>query len=172
MKRWITGALALAMIVMLSGCGMGKLLQDFSADNPDATIVPIDDDGDGVPEAYGADLDGDKVSDKEIPGSRERLAEAGFLDENVELLLLTIGGLGIPGVGLAGKWWGKLRPTKRAIHWQTMFGGVVKSVQAVRESKEITPETLATANQVLQSVQKDIQGLEAAILHFKADEKG
>ena len=159
------------LIVMLcalvvTGC-IGPVLKAFQTENPNATIVAIDDEPkDGVIDAYGADDDGDGESDREVPGSRERFEQAGFLDENIELLLGTLVTFGIPGT-LIGKYWGKIKPMKRLAHTEGMFNGVVGSVQKVRESGKIDAATLAVINQILREAQGEIIGIKEAIAKAK-----
>ncbi len=166
MKHWIM--LIVLCAVFVGGCA--SVLKEFRQENPNAAIVIIDEDGDGLPEAYGADEDGDGVSDREIPGSREQFEQAGMLDGNIGLLLATIATV-FPAAGILGRLSDKIKPTKRTLHWQAMTKGLIKSFQTVRESGEIDADTLKVINQALHTVQKEIVGLETVVATFKAEAK-
>ena len=158
-------------LLLVGGCaGISSLVDDFKADNPDASIVAIDEDGDGLPEALGSDTNGDGLVDEELPGSRAYFAEAELFDQGISDLLLTLG-LSIPFAGIAGKFWGAYKPAKRAVNAERLFKGVVDSVQRVRESGKLDVDSIKAVNAALHEAQQQVKGLEKAIAMAKAEEK-
>jgi len=114
-------AILLALTILTSGCGsLNTIVEKFQQDNPDAGMIPIDDDGDGTPEAFGVDLDGDHRVDRdddgnmiEVPGSRVEITELGQMDTDVgELITLVGSAFGIGG-GILGGWWSRRKPIKK-----------------------------------------------------------
>ena len=167
----------LLLAVVIGGCGLGVALKDFAGVNPNLTSLPKDENGDGVPETYvvvtnsGAPvMDPDTGEQMEVPGARASLAAAAATDTGMADLLMTIGLLaGVPGAGLAGKWWGALKPTQRATHAESMFSGIVRSVQTIRKDPGLNAEALTEVNRILVAANTEIQGLNDAIAKAKAE---
>jgi len=185
MKRWwILVAVVVATLTVTAaaaGCGgMQKLIDSYRSEHPGAGgPVAIDDDGDGVPEAYGVDLDADGKADTdedgkviEIPGTRAKLAEAAEADSQLGLLATTLAGLGIPAVGVLAGWLARLKPTRRVAHLETLFRGLVNSVEGVRDKAQDAGQvSLADINKVLSTLNPTVEGLEAAVAEAKKDTK-
>jgi len=116
---------AIFALSALPGCEFGQRLhraqEAFRAANPNAGMIPVDEDGDGTIDFLGVDADGDHKVDVdpagklvEVPDSRASYSAAGAVDTGVaDFLPLVAAIIGIPGVGLLGKWWGKQKPVKQ-----------------------------------------------------------
>jgi len=133
MKQYITwigiGLLIAGLLVCLStmipGCGFGQRIsaasKAFSASNPTAAQIPVDEEGDGIVDFLGVDADGDHKVDTdpageliEVPGSRREYADAGATGGAIAESITLVGTiLGLPIMGLVGKWWGKRKPLKQ-----------------------------------------------------------
>jgi len=158
---------------LLTGCQLlAPLAGTGPADDPTGlTTVPIDADNDGIPEAMAyATPDGEPLIDTrtgapaEVPGSRERMANAGSIDMSVESLLQIAAVCGIPLAGLAGRVWGKTKPTQR-------LTGLVRSVQAVRDAARTGPLTTEQIDTILKDANAQAAGLERAIAEAKVELK-
>ena len=157
----------LVAIFLLSGCGWGESLNrsvnSFRQANPGIVIIPVDENGDGTPEYYAPDSDGDGRADKdpsgrpvEVPGTRAALGGAGAADDSIaELLGLAAAIVGVPGVGLVGAWWGKRKPIKQ-------FTKLVESFEAAKQDE--TPDGYITLSKdVLRAIQAERPELESLI---------
>lgn len=134
---WIILLAAVLGLFVTSGCeGINNDINDFRETYPDASLVAVDEDGDGLPETYMADIDGDGIPDGEVPGVRDKLAASAQLDDMAAVALPGVGALFGPAVGgiclLIGGLWGRLKPAKRALFWQGVATEVIDSVQEYR----------------------------------------
>ena len=164
----------LLMLMTLSGCGLKNVAMDYLADNPDANIVMIDDDGDGLADALGVDQDGDGKADTdetgtaiEVPESREHFAEATAADTGLETILALVAAL-VPITGVGATLVARLKPAKRIAHHAAMATGLVKSVENIRLAAKKNKLSLEDMNKLLYEVQKNIPGMIDTVREIKA----
>ncbi len=159
---------------MLVGCfgkALNQQIDKWQGQNPEGAAIPIDDDGDGTVDAYGADRDGDGRIDRnaddeliEIPGTRFTLESAAQTDTDIGDIITMIGTMaGFPVAGIIGSWWGRRKPLKR-------FAGVVRSIQRAKQTD--SPEGMITlSKEVLTAVQEQVPGMIELITALKAADK-
>ena len=165
----------LLLTCAIAGC-MGNVLDAFRATYPQAgPPIVIDDDGDGIADAYAADLNADGVPDRdeagrvvEVPGSREAFADAGDVDEGISTLVATLAALGVPGVGLLSAAIGRYKPVQRAAALEAMFKGSVRSVQDVIAKAKTGALTANDIKTILAEANTLTVGLDEAVAAAKA----
>jgi len=126
MKMKLTVLTTAIILVALSftGCDYGRRINDakeaFLRDNPDAKVMPVDEDGDGTTDFQGVDADGDGDPDTdsagkpvEVPNTRAVYAEAKAADFGMAEILALLGAAGIPITGAVSAWWGRRKPIQR-----------------------------------------------------------
>lgn len=165
-----------ACLLVLTGCGYARRItaasEAFSADNPAATQIPVDEDGDTIPDFLGVDADNDGKVDTdpfgkpvEVPGTRSGYAAAGDFDDSMGELCLVLGTVfGLPGVGgLVGSWWGRRKPTKQ-------LTALVQSFEKAKASK--TPKGMITVSKAaLELYLRESPGLVDLLDDIRAKDK-
>lgn len=170
MKKVMTVVAVLAMLTLI-GCGVDRIVDAWELSNPDGERVMIDDDGDGVAEAWGYDTNGDGESDVEIPETRKQIAAVELADVSTAELLKTLAMIGVPFAGIAGAFIGRFKPAKRLASAEVRFKGLVASVQKVKDGGTLSPDDWKKFTDVLQDVQKAVPGLQDAIAAARTELK-
>ena len=126
----------------VGGCNPTKnALDDFRVRNPGTPTVPVDESGDGIPDFWSPDRDGDGVGDKGangeyivVPGTRMAVSQTAQLDEmsaDTAELVLGLFGLGAIGTTIA-TWIRKNKLAKRAAYWMATSSDIVNSVEVAK----------------------------------------
>ena len=183
MKKWIALILICAFV---GGCaGFTKFSQsaeEFFEDNPKVdpgSAVDFDVTGDGSWDFTGFDGDGDGEPDLdssgkpiELPGSRERFAQAGQLDLTIAGLLGAVGLFGVPGGAVAQRLWLRFRPAKRTVHAENVIRGMILSAEKIRQSaKDNKPMAIGELNKIFAAVAKDVPGFINTVEQVKKELK-
>jgi len=179
MKQSIHCILCLVAAGLIGCAGLSGVLTNYAADNPGVQTVALDTDEDGVADTVViANEDGTIYLDPatsqpvEVPGARAVFDASKQTDADFSELLGTVGAVfGVGGVGLAGRWWARIKPTQRAVQADAMFRGLVASVQQIRHNPKLTPDTLTKINAILAAANSQIEGLDRAVALAKADAK-
>jgi len=171
-------AALLLVFVPMVGCGsLDKPLGDYFKSNPEAgKPIAVDEDSDGIPDAYAQDLDNDGKADTdangtiiEVPGTREAINGATEADTGLSALAVTLGSL-IPIVAVAAPWIARIKPVRRVQHLSRVFGGLVKNVQAIRDkAKADGTISLDSMNEMLTELNGLVEGLNKAVAEVKAE---
>ena len=157
--------------VLLFVCNGCSLLPGLGMDT--SLNVEVLYDAEGVPEAQiyvteGGEplIDPTTGVAAEVPGSRQKFADAGETDSNLATLLISLGLIGIPGVGIAGKLIGAVRPNQR-------FAGLVNAVEKIKEiaSGGNGRVSHTSIRRILNETSDQIVGMEKAVKKVKADAK-
>ena len=173
--RKLTPILMLALLLI--GCtSIGKMLNEdvnavkeaFVKENPNVRVIPIDLDGDKLPDALGvdADLDG-KVDMKDgepnlVSGSQEAYLEQDATDEGIGDLMTSIGLFGVPALTGLGIWWKKNK-------WVKRFTASVDAIEQIKTANDGKGGlTRAQINEILRQVVGGISGTPAVVAEVKA----
>ena len=178
MKTFLLMICVALLVLVPMACGtLDKPLGDYFKANPEAgKPIAVDEDNDGIPDAYAQDLDNDGKADTdangtiiEVAGSRDAIDGATEADTGLSALAVTLGAL-VPIVGVAAPWIARIKPVRRVQHLSRVFGGLVKNVQAIRDKAKADGSIdLAAMNEMLTELNGMVAGLNKAVADVKAE---
>ncbi len=133
MRRTIFVILMAVVMLAATGCAqMDAAKEAFLQKNPNATFVPVADDGVGPADALFADTNGDGIlsANEEVPGTRAAILAAADVDTAGSLALQ----LGLAAFGITGTLAGVILKVanknlaQRAVAGQTVLTEIVRGV--------------------------------------------